>query len=240
MIASAQSAADFTGSDQSRFAAVASRLRSRYGIQTWRSSGPPLDELISTVLSQHTSDINTSRSFASLQATFPDLRSVADAPTSAVADAIRCGGLAEIKAPRIQAILRAIEAEPGAISLDWLADRSTEEARNWLTSLPGVGPKTAACVLLFSLGRPAMPVDTHVFRVAGRLELIETHISPAKAHVALEHATGPDRDRVYELHLNLIAHGRMTCRARRPDCRSCVLVDLCPASVEFLASARQY
>jgi endonuclease III len=218
-----------------RFAEIVSRLADQYGHRTWRSHGRPLDELIATVLSQHTSDLNTARAFASLRSSFPDWRSVVDAPTPVVADAIRCGGLADTKAPRIQSILRAIEAETGELTLDWITALTLEESRAWLISLPGVGPKTASCVLLFSLGLPAMPVDTHVYRVSRRLGLVGDRVPAANAHEPLERAIGPDRDAVYALHLNLISHGRSVCRARTPSCARCVLADLCPAAQSFVA-----
>lgn len=217
-----------------RFREIVARLEERYGRPAWRPHGPPLDELIATVLSQHTSDVNTARSYASLRTSFPDWGSVAEATTSQVADAIRCGGLAGTKAPRIQAILRTIEAEIGELSLDWLAKWGLPEARAWLTSLPGVGPKTAGCVLLFSLGLPAMPVDTHVHRVSRRLGLIGERVSAETAHESIERAVGHNRDDVYALHVNLIRHGRAVCRARNPACSRCNLVDLCPAANRFL------
>ena len=206
------------------------RLTGVYGRPRWHSHGAPLDELIATVLSQHTSDTNTARAFAGLRSRFPDWDGVVDAPTIEVADAIRSGGLADVKAPRIQAILRAVQAETGETSLDWLGSLSLDTARDWLLELPGVGPKTAACVLLFSLGLPAMPVDTHVHRVSRRLELIASGVSAEAAHNSLDRLIGADRDSIYTLHLNLIQHGRDTCKARNPACGRCCLAEICPSA----------
>ncbi len=206
------------------------RLSAAYGRPVWRSHGDPLDQLIGTVLSQHTSDSNTARAFASLRARFGDWRKVMDAPVEDVVDAIRCGGLANIKAPRIQRILEAIERDVGELSLDCLQSMSLEEARAWLTRLPGVGPKTTACVLLFSLGLPTMPVDTHVHRVCGRLGLYDQTLNAEAAHRMLDALIGADRDVTYALHMNLIHHGRGVCRARAPQCGACVLADICPSA----------
>lgn len=210
-----------------RLGAVADRLAVAYGGRRWRSHRPPLDELILTVLSQHTSDLNTDRAYRSLRQRFPTWEETLRAPPSEVAEAIRRGGLAKIKAPRIQAILRSVLAERDELSLDHLAVLPLEEARRWLLALAGVGPKTAACVLLFSLGRPALPVDTHVHRVARRLGLIEPTTTAASAHVLLERGLGTDRDRVYAFHLNAIAHGRAVCTARQPFCNRCPLTGYC-------------
>ena len=205
------------------------RLAEEYGRPRWRSHGPPLEVLIGTVLSQHTSDVNTARAFASLRKTFPKWQDVISSPTFEVANAIRSGGLANIKAPRIQNILRAIEDETGILSLDWLRHQTLDRSRMWLEALPGVGPKTASCVLLFSLGFPAMPVDTHVHRVSRRLGLIAPVTSANDAHRTLDRLTSPDRDLIYGFHVNLIAHGRAVCKARSPACSACVLNDICPS-----------
>lgn len=209
---------------------VERRLAIAFGRPTWRSHGDPLAELIMTVLSQHTSDTNTSRAFASLRGRFATWQDVIDAPTADVADAIRSGGLSNLKAPRLQRILSAILEETGDLSLDSLQALSDDAARSWLLSLPGVGPKTAACVLLFSLGRAVMPVDTHVHRVSTRLGLIDARVSAESAHGILTDLIGSDRELIYSLHLNMIQHGRKTCRARRPGCGTCMLSDLCPSA----------
>ncbi len=206
---------------------IAHRLDQVYGSRRWRPHLRPLDELVMTVLSQHTSDVNTERAFQSLRASFPTWEAVRVAPTSAVADAVRTGGLADRKAPRIQAILNDILAERGVLDLDHLVDLPLAAARDWLLQLNGVGPKTAACVLLFSLGRPALPVDTHVHRVAKRLGLIGSAVGAEAAHALLEADLGADRDRVYAFHVNMIAHGRAVCTARRPFCERCPLKDCC-------------
>jgi endonuclease-3 len=181
--------------------------------------------VVATVLSQHTSDLNSERAFAQLKATFPDWEQVLDAPAAEVADAIRCGGIADAKARRIQQILAAIRAREGRIDLSRLHDLDDAAVEEYLTSLPGVGPKTAACVLVFSMGRAAFPVDTHVYRIAARLGWIPPKVTAAKAHQILGQAVPPDIR--YDLHIALIAHGRMVCKAQRPRCEECVLRDQC-------------
>lgn len=187
-----------------------------------------------TVLSQHTSDVNTARAFASLKERFPAWGDVAAAPGPAVADAIRPGGLAEQKAPRIQAILREIEAREGSIDLARLHRLDDEAVEEYLCSLPGVGPKTAACVLVFSMGRDAFPVDTHVHRVTKRLGWIAPNASAGAAHEVLKRSVPAERR--YELHMQLIAHGRTVCKARVPLCSECVLFDLCEEGPRLLAA----
>ncbi len=196
-----------------------------YGIPTWRAHHPPLDELILTILSQHTSDINSIRAFKLLRAAIPTWEAVRDAPVAEVAAAIQSGGLAQVKAPRIQTVLRRIWEDRGSFDLDFLMTEPLETARTWLTDLPGVGPKTAACVLLFSCGRPALPVDTHVHRVARRLGLVPDRISAEGAQLLLE-AMVPT-DEYYPFHLNLIRHGREVCKAPRPLCERCVIRTWC-------------
>lgn len=187
-----------------------------------------------TVLSQHTSDVNTARAFASLKARFPTWAEVAAAPVDEVADAIRSGGLADQKAPRIQAILREIEGRERDLSLARLERLGDAEVEDYLCSLPGVGPKTAACVLVFSMGRAAFPIDTHVHRVTKRLGWIPPNASADKAHALLKDTVPPDVR--YELHVQLIAHGRTICKARTPLCSGCVLFDLCDAGPRLLAA----
>ena len=205
---------------------INARLGEYYGEPT-RGNGTidPLSELIAVVLSQHTSDRNSSRAFESLRARFPDWEAVRLAPVEAVADAIRSGGLAVLKAVRIQRILTQTLERRGELSLDFLADLSLEEGRAFLRSLDGVGPKSAACVLLFSLNKPAMPVDTHVHRVAGRLGLIDARTTAEAAHEQLERMVPPAD--VYSFHVNLIQHGRTICKAPRPRCGVCPVHDLC-------------
>jgi endonuclease-3 len=205
---------------------VLARLRAYYGSPEPRHSDGPLAELVQTILSQNTSDVNTERAFASLWARFGAWDAILAAPTSAVADAIRSGGLADIKAPRIKGVLEAIQRDRGTLSLDFLADLPLDEARAYLTSLSGVGPKTAACVLLFALGMPALPVDTHVHRVSKRLGLIGSKIGAEAAHQLLE-AMIPS-DQMFDAHMLLITHGRVLCKALRPRCEACPLADTCP------------
>ncbi|MEW9553023.1 endonuclease III [Nonomuraea sp. NPDC050783] len=186
---------------------------------------PVVDQLVATVLSQATSDVNSGRAFARLKERFPVWEQVADAPVEEVADAIRCGGIAQRKARRIQEILTAVEEREGAIDLGRLDGLDDEAAEAYLTSLPGVGPKTAACVLVFSMGRAAFPVDTHVHRVTTRLGWVPPGTSAERAHRLLAPLVPPPVR--HELHVRLIWHGRTTCRARRPRCEECVLLDVC-------------
>lgn len=224
------SAAGGSAPSQLQLEAIAAGLRALHGSSHWSSSGDPLDTLISTILSQHTSDINTARAFASLRSHYPRWDDVLSAPTADVAEAIRSGGLANIKAPRIQRVLEAIVDVFGEPTLEPLRAMAPREARRFLQALPGVGPKTAACVLLFSLGHPVMPVDTHVHRVSRRLGLISPDISAERAHAELDDLIGANRDEIYAWHMNLIAHGRTVCRARLPNCADCVLAPLCPSA----------
>ncbi len=206
---------------------VRRRLRREYGPRRWQPRQDPLSELMAVVLSQNTSDVNSHRAYAALVRTFGTWEAVAAADAARIARAIRAGGLADVKARRIKQILNQIEAQRGRLDLGFLGELDLEEARAWLRRLPGVGPKTAACVLLFSLGRPAMPVDTHVYRVVRRLGLIDARASVEKAHDILE-ALVPAAS-VYEVHMLLVEHGRHTCRARGPRCAACVLQELCPS-----------
>ena len=187
-----------------------------------------------TVLSQHTSDLNTARSFRSLKQRFPDWRAVRDADPTEVADAIRSGGLADTKSVRIQQILAEIEQSEGRIDLDRLNALDDQSVERYLVSLPGVGPKTAACVLLFSMGRAAFPVDTHVLRVAARLGLIPPKATAEAANRLLLPGIAPEIR--YEFHMQLIRHGREVCKAARPLCSDCVLFDLCASGPDLLAS----
>lgn len=210
---------------QGRVQEIVARLEARYGVPTWQARMAPLDELISCILSQHTSDANSMRAFERLKARYPSWQAVEEAPTEELADTIRSGGLANSKATRIQAVLRAIREATGDYDLSFLRNLSNEEARCWLMALPGVGPKTAAIVLCFAFGRPVIPVDTHVFRVAWRLGLIEKRLGEAKAHDALQALVPPEL--IYRFHLALIEHGRRVCKASRPRCSECPLTDLC-------------
>jgi endonuclease III len=195
------------------------QLLDHYARPAWELREEPLSELIATVLSQHTSDVNCDRAFASLRAAFPRWEEVRDAPPSAIENAIRCGGLATVKAPRIQSILRALTDDRGRVVLPEPVER------DFLLTLPGVGRKTASCVLLFGAHVPAIPVDTHVHRVALRTGMVTPKTSPDVTCDALEAAL-PKAD-YYAFHVNLIRHGRKVCKAQRPLCGACVLRQRC-------------
>ncbi len=204
---------------------VQARLLEAFGQPIWRTPLPPIDELVSTILSQNTNDINRDRAFRALRNHFPDWESVRDARPKDVVDAIRVAGLANQKGPRIQQVLKQITAERGSLELSFLKDMPLEEARRWLTKFHGVGPKTAAIVLQFSLGRPAFPVDTHIYRVTGRIGLRPLKMNVEKAHVHLEKLFQPET--YYAAHLNLIRLGREVCHPRKPDCPHCPVRQLC-------------
>jgi len=205
---------------------VIARLTALYGEPEWRPHGDAMAELVLTLLSQNTSDTNSGRAFARLLQRFPTWQDILDAPVGEVEEAIRPGGLAPTKAPRLQAMLAEVKARTGGFDLRFLEDLPVDQAREWLRSLPAVGPKTAACVLLFGLGMPALPVDTHVYRVATRLGLVSSKLTPEKAQTELE-ARVPAADH-YRFHILLIRHGRHTCTARAPACGACPLADHCP------------
>ena len=207
---------------------VVRRLERAYGKRPWRTWGPPLDELIATVLSQNTTDTNSGLAMERLRRAMPDWDTAADAPLAKIAAAIRPAGLHRQKARHIRAILRRIRRERGRVALDHLKRWPTARIHEYLRSLPGVGPKTSACVLLFSLRRPVLPVDTHVHRVSRRLGLIPDRTSAEQAHRLL--GASVPAARVYAFHVLLIEHGRKVCRARRPDCPACALADLCPSA----------
>ncbi|NDJ61529.1 MAG: endonuclease III [Chloroflexi bacterium] len=210
---------------QAKYAPVAAALDNLYGWPDWRPSHPPMDELVDCILSQSTNDNNRDRAFAALKARYPDWEAVLRAPEAEVVETIKPAGLANQKGKRIQQVLQRIKAERGALSIDFLADESLEDAKNWLTSLDGVGPKTAAIVLCFAFNRPAFPVDTHVHRVGQRIGFLPTKLSAEKAHPVME-AIVPPED-YYAFHLNVIRLGREICRARRPDCARCPLQAHC-------------
>ncbi len=205
--------------------AVQRRLRDSQGEFVPHPRLPVIDGLVATLLSQHTSDINSGRAFAQLKAAFPSWEQVADAPLQVVADAIRCGGMASQKARRIRQILAVIEEREGSIDLRRLNDLDDAAVEAYLRSLPGVGPKTAACVLAFAMGRPAFPVDTHVHRIALRLGWVPATSTAEQAHQIL--ASAVPAVIKYDLHVALIEHGRTVCRAQLPRCGTCVLRDLC-------------
>ena len=204
---------------------IRTTLIDNYGHPVWRNPLSPLDELVSTILSQNTNDVNRDRAFDSLIKSFSDWESVRDAPQDEVIAAIRIAGLANQKGPRIQKVLSQITNECGELSIDFLADMSAEDAKSWLMRFKGVGPKTAAIVLLFSLDQHAFPVDTHVYRVSGRLGLLPDKMSVDAAHTHLEHVFLEQH--YYDVHLNIIRLGREVCHARKPKCPICPVRQHC-------------
>ena len=211
----------------SRVRAIRERLRTVYGVPEWTPHGQPLDELVLTVLSQSTNDRNRDVAYERLRERFPSWEAVRDAPVSEVEEAIRPGGISHVKSRRIQEILRAL---PEDLDLGFLRDAPIEQARATLTALPGVGRKTAACVLLFAYGRRDVPVDTHVGRVGTRLALLRPGAGSEELHDAMTALTPEGAE--LELHINLLRHGRRTCHARRPACRECALRRMCPSRQE--------
>jgi endonuclease-3 len=221
---------------------ILERLRREYGRPSTRIHGAPIDELVLTVLSQNTNDRNRDVAYERLRDGFPSWEAVRDAPVEEIEEAIRPGGLAVTKAPRIQRILAAISespaplgmdgASPGSMDLSWMADASLEQARDYLCELPGVGRKTAACVLLFSYGRHDVPVDTHVHRVGTRLGLFRPGAPLDECHdEMLRLSRGADP---IEAHVALIRHGRRICHARNPRCGECPLLRICPYGREAM------
>ncbi len=210
---------------QAQYDIVYNLLKEKYGERAWRQHLPPADELVCTILSQSTSDTNRDKGFDALKARYPDWESVMTAPAADIIDTIRPAGLANQKGPRIQAALQHVYDTQGKISLEFLNDLSLNEAKQWLVNIKGVGPKTAAIILLFGFNRPAFPVDTHVHRLTKRLGMIGSKVTADKAHVLLENVNRPNT--YYAMHLNLIRHGRETCTARQPKCGICVLQNVC-------------
>lgn len=217
----------FTEEQLDHFEEIERRLEVMYGPRMLTASDDPVSGLVGTILSQNTSDVNSSRAFESLRADFPTWEDVIDGDTADIQEAIRMGGLSNIKAPRIQAALQSIIDRCGELDLSFLREMSVTDAMTWLTDLKGIGPKTAACVLIFSLGMPAMPVDTHVDRVMTRLGVLPVKTSTIKKQRIMEALIGPDADRVYAVHVETITHGREICKARRPLCEQCDLASLC-------------
>jgi endonuclease-3 len=217
--------------DRRRLRTIRDRLRREYGRPLLRPHRRPLDELILTVLSQNTNDRNRDVAWARLTAAFPTWDAVREAPVAEIEEAIRPGGLAPTKAVRIRQILHAL----GDDDLSWLEGAPLSEARDYLCDLPGVGRKTAACVLLFAYGRPDPPVDTHVYRVGGRLGLWPERAPLDDAHDELARLVGDDGQDAYEAHMLLIRHGRRTCAARSPRCPDCPLRRMCPEGRRRLA-----
>jgi endonuclease-3 len=206
-------------------------LQQEYNTREWHADEDPIDVLIATILSQNTSDANSGGAFAALRASFDSWEAVASAPAEHIAHAIKSGGLSQTKAVRIKRVLEQIRNEQGHISLDFLKSKTAAQAEDYLMRLPGVGRKTARCVLLFSLRKPSLPVDTHIFRVAKRLGLIDSRVSIDKAHILLQEQI--PHSKVYQFHVHMIEHGRQICHARQPRCHRCILQGICPSSLRF-------
>ncbi len=206
-------------------------LEEHYGRPNRRQRLDGVSELVWTILSQHTSDLNAERAFAALADRYDSWEAVLNAPVDDLVDVIRHGGLARQKAPRIQGALQSILDRAGEFDISFLAGLPLEEAKAWLRAIPGVGPKTAGVVLSFSMDQPAMAVDTHIYRVARRLALIGPKVTADEAHDVLEHAIAPER--VFNLHVYLITHGRQACKAQRPLCRQCPISERCPSRSRY-------
>ncbi len=202
-----------------------------HGPADWEPRYSAAEELVYTILSQHTSDLNSERAYQTLMDTFGSLRAVADASPEAIEEAIRRGGLAKQKSVRIKSILNQVYEEVGSFDLSFLAEMPLDEAKAWLKKFDGIGPKTAAIILCFALGMPAMPVDTHIYRVSQRLRLIGPKVNADKAHDLLEPMVPPED--VFAFHVYLIRHGREVCKAQRPKCVECVLAERCPSQGKF-------
>ena len=208
---------------------VVNLLETQYGQVRWQRRHEPIDELILTILSQHTSDINSERAFQNLKDRFEDMYSILEAEVSEIEKTIKSAGLYRIKALRIKNVLHYIQREAGSLDINFLGDMPMKEAKHWLMKIDGVGPKTAAIVLCFSFGMPAIPVDTHVHRISKRLGLIGPKTSADLAHDLLEELV--DEVMVFPFHVYLINHGRKICKAVRPLCNVCVLSHKCPSRI---------
>lgn len=217
--------------ERTRIRQILDLLKEEYGALQWQPNHDPVSVLVQTILSQNTSDTNSRGAFMSLLSSFGSWENVAEADIDEIELTIRHGGLGRVKAVRIKQALREIKRERGRLELDFLGRLSLPEARGWLEQLPGVGLKTASCVLLFALGMPALPVDTHILRVAKRLGLISSRTSLEQAHRSLGELV-PQQD-VYQFHILLIGHGRRVCRAQRPLCPYCILGEICPSHAAF-------
>jgi endonuclease-3 len=207
-------------------------LSAKYGEKRWRLQRSPVAVLVQTILSQNTSDRNSEPAFQHLLASFDGWEEIADASVAQIREIIKAGGLGTVKAGYIKQALVEIRRRQCGFDLDFLKTLPLDDARDWLRQLPGVGMKTASVVLLFSLGMPALPVDTHVFRVSKRLGLIDSKISVEKAHRLLERLVSPHD--VYRFHILVIEHGRRICKAQRPRCTECMLGSLCPSYEKFV------
>jgi endonuclease-3 len=207
-------------------------LEMAYGPRHLEPHGDPLGELVQTILSQNTSDANSRPAYRALRQTFAQWEQLLEAPLEAIAEPIKSGGLAMIKAKRIQEALQEIRNQRGQLDLGFLNDMPVEEGLDWLKKLNGVGDKTANCVLLFALGKPALPVDTHIFRVSKRLGLIPDKSSLATAHENLINKVPISR--LYTFHVLMIEHGRRICLAQRPRCQSCIIKEICPSCADYV------
>jgi endonuclease-3 len=220
---------DFARPPARRVRAIRDRLRLVYGTPGAEPHGHPIAELVLTVLSQSTNDRNRDVAYFRLRDRFPEWEAVRDAPVDEIEEAIRPGGISKVKSARIKSILVAVTETSGhGLTLDWLADETVPDAQEFLTSLPGVGRKTAACVLLFALGMRDVPVDTHVSRVGTRLGLFRPRAPFLEMHDEMLALT--PRGAELELHMNLLRHGRRTCHARHPECGECALARMCPSA----------
>ena len=224
-------------SSSERAQQIHQRLVDFYGYPDWRNPLPPLQELVSTILSQNTNDTNRDRAFEALTTRFPTLEEVRDADTQKVIDTIRPAGLANQKGPRIQNILKEITKQRGSLDISFLEDMSTEEARQWLLQFKGVGPKTAAIVLQFSLEKPAFPVDTHIYRITGRIGIRPAKMSAEQTHAYMEELL--PEEAYYPAHLNIIRLGREICNARKPNCSQCPLNDMCDYCADLDLNEKQ-
>ena len=223
--------------ESKRALAIHQKLIEFYGDPDWRNPLPPLDELVSTILSQNTNDVNRDRAFDALTARYSSWEEVRDADEQDVIDTIRPAGLANQKGPRIQNILTQITEQKGSLDLSFLGEMQTEDARQWLLQFKGVGPKTAAIVLQFSLGKPAFPVDTHVYRVSGRIGIRPAKMNADQAHIYLEELL--PEETYYPAHLNIIRFGREICHARKPACEQCPLNGMCDFYEEIQSNQDQ-
>ena len=208
-------------------------MSERYGPFPEEPRLDPVHEVVFTILSQHTSDTNSARAFSLLMDRFGTLEAVAQAEVADIEEAITPGGLARIKAPRIKEVLNLVLELNGSLDLCFLREMTLEEAKAWLRQLPGIGPKSAGIILSFSLGLPAMAIDTHIYRVCRRLALIGPRVTVDKAHGILESTVDPDQ--VLQFHVSFITHGRQVCKALRPHCWDCVVASECPSREQFMA-----
>jgi endonuclease-3 len=225
--------AEWKRPSRKRLQRIRELLRGYYGRPRNEPHRAPLDELVLTILSQNTNDRNRDVAYARLRSRFDGWNEVASAPLAEVEEAIRPGGISKVKSKRIQQILQVIAQETGGLDIGFLERAPRERALEFLENLPGVGRKTAACVLLFSYDRPELPVDTHVYRVSSRLGLIRPKAPFEEAHCELLDLVGDDPAAVYEVHVNMLRHGRRLCHSQRPLCDECPLLRLCPYGQEL-------